>query len=205
MTEDDAKEWFAIRYDRDVVSKLDQYRDMLIAENGRQNLIAPSTISKIWSRHLLDSGQLVEYAPREWRYWIDIGSGAGLPGLVVAILTGRKLVLIEPRRLRAEFLLRCRDALDLQAVDVVQAKAENASPNGPIDVISARAVASLDAVFAASGHLATTATRYILPKGESAQSEVAAAQRSWHGVFHVEQSIVDPRSGIVVASGVSRR
>ena len=205
MTEDDARTWFVARLDGNALNKLEQFADTLVVENDQQNLVAPSTIPTLWSRHLLDSAQLHDFAPPDWQHWVDIGSGAGLPGIVIAILTGRMVTLVEPRRLRVEFLEKCCDMLQLDTVTVLRARAETADIAEPVDVISARAVAKLDVLLSGSRAFATKATTYVLPKGESAQSEVAAVRRSWQGVFHVKQSIVDPKSGIVVASGVARR
>ncbi len=89
---------------RETFARIEAYVDLLRAEATRQNLIAPSTIEAVWDRHILDSAQLVRFEPRRGASWADIGSGAGLPGLIVALLTDGPITLIEPRRLRAEFL-----------------------------------------------------------------------------------------------------
>ncbi|WP_326523893.1 16S rRNA (guanine(527)-N(7))-methyltransferase RsmG [Sphingomonas sp.] len=184
---------------------LGRYVEMLNAEATRQNLVAPSTLAAIWSRHIVDSAQLLDHAPQRWENWVDVGSGAGLPGLVIGILNTSPVTLIEPRRLRTEFLRTCATALGLDHVSVLQAKAETAPLSAPATIVSARAVASLDNLLRGAARFTDKATRYILPKGQSAQSEVAQARRSWHGTFHVEQSIVDPASGIVIASGIDPR
>lgn len=205
MTEEQARQWVDNRYPASRVAQLEKFIDRLVVENDRQNLVAPSTIASVWSRHIVDSAQLLDLAPAVWHHWVDIGSGAGLPGLVVAALSGKPVTLIEPRRLRTEFLARCCDDLGLELVAIVQGRAETAQVSQSVDVISARAVAKLPAIFAASRDFASPSTTYILPKGESAHSEVAVAQTSWQGTFHVEQSIVDPNSGIVVATDVRPR
>lgn len=205
MTEEEARAWIARRYGESAEERLDHFRTILVSESAAQNLIAPSTFATIWSRHLLDSVQLLDHAPRKWRHWVDIGSGAGLPGIVIATLCDQHVTLIEPRRLRVDFLNLCRERMGLTNVSIIRAKAETADVPDQIDVVSARAVAKLDTIFAVSAKFSTTATVFILPKGTSAKSEVAAAKRSWQGMFHVEQSIVDPDSGIVVATQVARR
>lgn len=203
MTEDEARDWLANRYPSPEIEKLAHFHDLLMAGTEQQNLIAPSTIPAIWARHFVDSAQLLDHAPANWSSWIDIGSGAGLPGIVIAILSGRPVTLIEPRRLRAAFLADCSASLGVATV-VLQSKVENAEvPTA--DVITARAVAGLDILLSASRHVAHAGTTYLLPKGQSAHSEVAVAKRSWHGSFHVEQSIIDPNSGIVIATQVARR
>ncbi len=206
MTEDEAQQWIGERFGTGTLERLTAYAELLTAENDRQNLVSPTTIPTLWARHIVDCAQLLDHAPDGWRHWVDIGAGAGLPGLVVAIIApDRQVTLIEPRRLRADFLAACTDRLQLPNASAVQAKAERASTVAKADVISARAVAGLDMLLAASAGFADRSTTYIFPKGESAKSEVAVASVAWQGVFHVEQSIVDPKSGIVVASGIARR
>src|SRR5687768_17459030 len=84
---------------RETFEKLERFAALLVEENYRQNLIGPGSEGKIWSRHILDGAQLLGLAGGEGG-WCDIGSGAGLPGMVIAILGGRPMTLNEPRRLR---------------------------------------------------------------------------------------------------------
>ena len=186
---------------RETLDKLKDYRRMVEDEAARQNLVSKSSLSEFWARHVLDSAQLIRLAP-EARSWADIGSGAGLPGIVLACLDVGSVTLIEPRRLRADFLERVVEALGLKA-KVHHGKAESAA--GSFDVITARAVASLPKLLDISHHLSTGKTLYLLPKGKSAESELAEAQRTWHGEFHVERSAVDADSLIVLARDVRRR
>jgi 16S rRNA (guanine527-N7)-methyltransferase len=125
-----------------------------------------------------------------------------LPGIVVACLVGGPVVLIEPRRLRAEFLGDVVHRLGLNAT-VFDSKAE--SVRGQFDVITARAVAPLGKLFGISQHLSTRKTVWALPRGRSAHSELAEAEHAWQGVFHVEQSVTDADSYIVVGTGVKAK
>lgn len=203
MTEDEAQQWVIANFGRSAHARLVRYHDLLVDEATRQNVVAPSTISSIWQRHLVDSAQLLLHAPSPG-YWVDIGSGPGLPGIVVAALSDHTVAMVEPRRLRADFLLRCVQELGLMA-EVHQSNIELWRPSEPVKTVSARAVASLSKLFAMTEAWRSPATRFVLPKGKSAETEVAEAQRSWQGMFHVERSIVDPQSGIVIASGVRKR
>ncbi|WP_242138047.1 MULTISPECIES: 16S rRNA (guanine(527)-N(7))-methyltransferase RsmG [unclassified Sphingomonas] len=203
MTEDEAKAWIADRHGVAAVDRLGVLVDHVRFEAVRQNLIAPSTIDHIWNRHIVDSAQLLQHAPDAGQ-WLDIGSGAGFPGMVLALLGAHHISLVEPRRRRATFLAELGAALAVsERVDVHCSRVESVTVIA--DVITARAVASLDNLFAWSAHTATPETRWILPKGKSAMEEVASAKRAWHGVFHVEHSITDPASMIILASGVTRR
>ena len=187
---------------RETLQKLEAYTALLREESARQNLISASTIDSLWERHILDSAQLLRFVPETGASWVDIGSGAGLPGVVIAILTGGPVTLIEPRRLRAEFLESVVSQLGLDA-SVVLGKAERAV--GHFDAITGRAVAALSEFLALSAHLSTKNSRWVLPKGRNAQSELAEAKRRWQGVFHVEQSATDADSWIVIATGVRGR
>jgi 16S rRNA (guanine527-N7)-methyltransferase len=184
---------------RETFDRLQAYVALLEQENVRQNLISASTLDIIWDRHILDSAQLVRFEPRSWASWIDIGSGAGLPGIVIACLVEGPVTLVEPRRLRAEFLHNAAESLRLRAT-VLGAKAERVG--GVFDVITARAVAPLSRLLEISRHLSTGKTVWALPRGRSAQSELVDARRSWQGRFHVEPSVTDADSFIIVGTGV---
>ena len=189
---------------RETTDLLSRYVGSLLAENDRQNLIARSTESEIWQRHIADCAQLVRFAPRPDSSWLDIGSGAGLPGLVVAILTHGPVTLVEPRKLRADFLRAAAGELGLAGrVTVHAAKVERII--GKFDVVTARAVAPLVELLGISQHLSTDKTIWVLPKGKSAQSELDEARRSWQGDFRLETSVTSGEAAILVAAGVRRK
>jgi 16S rRNA (guanine527-N7)-methyltransferase len=189
---------------RETRAKLARYVKLLLAENLQQNLVSRGTLEDLWQRHIVDSAQLTGLVSTpEAKCWADVGSGAGLPGLVIAILTSGRVALIEPRRLRADFLQRAANDLELRNVSVIQAKAQAAV--GRFDVITARAVAKTGEILGITRHLAHKDTTYLLMKGRTAQSELDAVRRSWHGGFELVPSITDPEAGIIVASNVSPR
>jgi 16S rRNA (guanine527-N7)-methyltransferase len=184
---------------RETFEKIDAYGALLREEAQRQNLVAVSTLGHLWERHILDSAQLVRFEPHAGSSWADIGAGAGLPGIVIACLVEGLVTLIEPRRLRAEFLHKACESLRLNVI-IVATRAERAE--GTYDVITARAVARLTQLLKISLHLSTRNSLWVLPKGRSAVGELAEAKQAWQGVFHVEQSVTDADSHIVVATGV---
>jgi 16S rRNA (guanine527-N7)-methyltransferase len=187
---------------RETIERLEAYMALLREESGRQNLVSASTLESLWDRHILDSAQLVRLEPYLGASWVDVGSGAGLPGIVIACMVDGPVTLIEPRRMRAEFLHRVCESLGLNAT-VVAAKAERVG--GKYDVVTARAVAKLTRLLEISAHLSTTNTIWALPKGRGAAAELAEAQQAWQGVFHVERSVTDAESYIVVATEVRAR
>ena len=189
------------RVSRETFDQLSRYVDLLTAANADQNLISASTIDDILERHVVDSAQLLRFEPKVGASWIDVGSGAGLPGLVIAIMTEGPMMLVEPRRLRVEFLNSVILDLGLSArVGVVQGKADKAT--GKYDVITARAVAPIDRLLGITIHLSHRGTVWLLPKGRTGKSDLADATRTWQGVFRSEKSLTDPESTIVVASRV---
>lgn len=187
---------------RETFEKIEAYASMLLEESQRQNLVSAATLDDLWERHILDSAQLVGLEPRSGASWVDIGSGAGLPGIVIACLVAGPVTLIEPRRLRAEFLHRVCESLKLNA-SVFLGKAERAE--GSYDVITARAVTNLSNLLKISAHLSTRNSRWVLPKGRNAERELVEAQQAWQGAFHVERSATDPESRIIVGTGVRAR
>jgi len=187
---------------RETYGQLEQFVALLLKANEQQNLIAPNSISDLWNRHILDGAQLLGLAGGDGS-WCDIGSGPGLPGLVIAILGGQPMTLIEPRRLRVEFLRQAVSELGLSSVTVVEAKVERVE--GSFDFITARAVARLDKLFAMAWHLAHSETKWVLPKGESVKSELDEARVTWQGIFRLVPSQTHPAAAIVVAEHVGRR
>lgn len=206
MDEADARSWLAARHvPRGTLDCLERLVELVTAESEHQNLIARSTLPMIWQRHVVDSAQLLDVCGHATR-WADIGTGAGFPGLVVALLGSGRVDCIEPRALRAQFLERLVDRLALgDRVAILAAKVESVRPALSYDVISARAVAPLAELFRAAHHLASPATTWLLPKGRSAALELAEARRTWHGEFRLVPSITDPAAAIVVARDVRPR
>jgi 16S rRNA (guanine527-N7)-methyltransferase len=203
MTEDDAKAWVLNRFGSKALDRLAIFADMVERESVLQNLISASSLPAIWSRHIVDSAQLLSLARVDFKTWVDVGTGAGFPGLVLGALTDKRVVLVEPRRRRVEFLRAVIDTLALSSTTVEGTKAESVALTA--DVISARAVSQIGALLASTYHFAHPKTVWVLPKGRNAHEEVAQAKRLWHGTFHVEQSVTDPTSLIVIASGIARR
>ncbi|MBV9841689.1 MAG: 16S rRNA (guanine(527)-N(7))-methyltransferase RsmG [Sphingomonadaceae bacterium] len=198
MDEDAARAWIASLpgVSRETLDRLDRYAARLIAENQAQNLIASASERIIWSRHFADSCQL---APLACGNVLDVGSGAGLPGIPLAIL-GFCVTLVEPRRRRADFLLGTVEQLGLEA-RVLPIRVERVT-DSPFDTIVARAYAPLDRVFASVAHLAHHGTRWVLPKGRSGPAELENARRAWHGDFETIPSITDPDAVIIIARRV---
>lgn len=205
MNENGAREWLQARFNvpRGTMDRLDAFAALLRAENERQNLVSKGSLDHLWVRHIVDSAQLLEWAPSPKSTWLDLGSGAGFPGLIVAALHGGSVTLVEERRLRVEFLRTAAAVLGVDA-EIVADRVERVAER-PFDVVSARAFAPLPKLFELGSQFSTTKTRWILPKGRNARSELDAARASWQGDFRIEPSLTDPDAGIIIAEGVMRK
>ena len=207
MTEQEAREWIVSRFGVPRETLLDRFDAILRDEATRQNLISTASFDELWTRHFVDSAQLIEVAKDAGKgIWLDVGTGAGMPGLIVAMLIDRPVVLVEPRAKRADFLYRAAAQLGLgRQVTVEQRQIEKYKPMTPAAIVSARAVAELSQLISSTHHCTDSSTIWLLPKGRAAQSEVDAAAAKWQGSFHVEPSITQADSGIVIAQGVRPR
>lgn len=196
MTEDEARGLMIERFGSNKVERVASFLALVRDENDRQNLIAPSTLPAMWNRHALDSAQLMFHVEQSAASWLDIGTGGGFPGLVIALLFDGNVTLVEPRRKRADFLQSCVDQLSVTSATVCATKVEVVT--GRYDVISARAVASVENLLHASEHCATSDTQWILPRGRIEPEYLDALQRERRRLFHVKQSVTDEGSSILI-------
>lgn len=205
MDQTEARAWLQRSFDvpRETMERLDAFAALLREENARQNLVSKASLDSLWSRHIADSAQLLRFVSSPEASWLDLGSGAGFPGLIVAVLHNGPVTLVEERRLRVDFLHRAAETIGV-AVEIVGARIERVAPR-PFDVISARAFAPLGRLLALATGFSTRKTIWLLPKGRNAESELEALDPSWQGDFRLEPSLTDPEARIIVAEGVSRR
>lgn len=196
--EDRARAFVAARCTSGALANLEAFVDALASENERQNLVSASSLAQVWTRHIADSAQLLDLAPAEPGEWLDLGSGAGLPGLIIAIMRPEwRVKLVESRKLRIEWLESRIASLKL-AHCVVFGSPLAAVQSFPAGVISARAFAPLPRLIAGARRFSTSDTAWLLPKGRSAAQEVAQLPLHLRRMFHVERSLTDADSGIVV-------
>lgn len=202
--EPEARAFVQSRCDGAGMTRLEILVERLCAENQAQNLVARSTLASIWRRHIADSAQLLDHVSRETGTWLDLGSGAGFPGLVIAIMRPfQEIVLVESRRLRIQWLERLADELSLrncrvEGRDIAKVASFEA------DVISARAFAPLTRLIQLSARFSTNSTEWVLPKGQSAGQDIEQLPNLLRSRFHVKQSQTDPDAKIVVARGEMR-
>lgn len=203
----EARQWLEAlpEWDQVAAERIELLIAMLAEENQRQNLVAAATLPQVWQRHIADSAQLLPFVPRETcRTWLDLGTGAGFPGLVIAALRPDcTVVMIESRARRVEWLERARLALGLSQAKVIGTRLELVN-SGQFDAISARAFAPLVRLLELSARFSTKDTLYLLPKGRSAQQELSELA-GWNHLFHVEQSLTDPAAGVIVGQLLGKK
>jgi 16S rRNA (guanine527-N7)-methyltransferase len=206
-TEDEARKWLRKlpECDEDAWVRLETLIAMLVEENRQQNLVSAASLEQVWLRHIVDSAQLLPYVSRETSSpWIDLGTGAGFPGLVIAALRPEcEVVMVESRTRRVEWLDRARVAMGLDNARIAGQRLELVE-SFPASVISARAFAPLEKLLTISARFSTSDTVWLLPKGRSAKQELEDL-RKWRHMFHVEQSLTDPHAGIIVGKLADRK
>jgi 16S rRNA (guanine527-N7)-methyltransferase len=195
------------------IERLTAYADALALWQKRINLVSPATIGETWHRHFADSAQIVPLAPPAPETWVDIGSGAGFPGLVVAILLADRLpkpmrmTLIESDQKKCAFLgevLRQVRLPPIISVDILCARIEHPATQSKVvgaEVVSARALASLNKLLALASPLMAPHGVGLFLKGRGVEAEVTAARQSFRFAYEVVPSRTDTEAGIVVMRG----
>jgi 16S rRNA (guanine527-N7)-methyltransferase len=192
-----------------VAARLDVFADLLIAWNTRINLVAPATIPRLWTRHVADSLQLIDLAPRAL-IWVDLGSGGGFPGLVVACALadtpGGKVHLVESNSKKAAFLreaVRTTGAVaDIHPVRID--KFVESFRERP-DAVTARALAPLNSLLDQSVGLLERGAIGLYPKGQDVEVELTEASRYWSIQAELIPSRTDPNGRIVMVRALERR
>jgi 16S rRNA (guanine527-N7)-methyltransferase len=205
-SEDEARSWLASlpECDEQAMDRIERLIALLRVENERQNLVSRASFDAIWRRHIADSAQLLTLVPRGISPWMDLGTGAGFPGLVIAALRPEcDVLLVESRARRIGWLESVTEALCLDHTRVLGRRLELLEAR-KMAAISARAFAPLDKLLSLSSRFSTAKTLWVLPKGRSAQQEVGNL-KGWRHAFHVEQSMTESQSGIIVGQLFGRK
>jgi 16S rRNA (guanine527-N7)-methyltransferase len=194
---------------RETIERLDCLVALVLRWQRTMNLVAPSTVGKLWTRHIADSLQLVALAPAA-RVWIDLGSGGGFPGLVIACalaeLDGVCVHLVESNGKKAAFLREATRNLHLPAVvhhrrieDFVKGCLESA------DIVTARALAPLIRLLSYAQPLLDRGAKALFPKGQDVDAELTNAAKYWTIAATLVPSQTDPRGRIVVVQRAEPR
>jgi 16S rRNA (guanine527-N7)-methyltransferase len=189
---------------RETVARLEHYLALLAIWQRAINLVGKSTLSDPWRRHILDSAQLCRFLPQRAVEVADLGSGAGLPGLILAITTTTAHVhLVEADGRKAQFLREVARRLDLANVTVHAARIENVTLR--VDVVTARALAPLAKLLPLAAPLLAPDGRMVFLKGANGGAELAEARAAWSMREHSVPSLADPDGRVVILDEVRRR
>jgi 16S rRNA (guanine527-N7)-methyltransferase len=189
---------------RETTDRLRQLERLLIKWNPAINLVSKATLPQVWDRHIVDSAQIYRLAPPA-SHWVDLGSGGGFPGLVIACLAAElcpnmKVTLVESDQRKATFLREAARELLLKT-NVISARIETVDPLFA-DVLSARALAPLSDLLAyANRHMRPDGVA-LFPKGASWRDEVARAQEGWHFDCDTHPSATDPHGAILAVKAI---
>ena len=209
LAADRARALELVAVSRETAARLDLFVAHLLRVAPHLNLIARSTLPHVWTRHVADSLQLLPLAP-DAKCWIDLGSGAGFPGLVIACaLAGRPgatVHLVESIGKKAAFLREAVNLLQVPAV-IHAVRIEDFGKNFKLrpDVVTARALAPLDELLKLAQPLLKTGAQGLFPKGQDVEVELTLASKYWNIEAQLVPSTTSPEGRIVVVRGLQPR
>ncbi len=179
----DAESFFTVSgVSRETMERLEAFEALLLKWQRSINLVSSATLTHLWSRHMWDSAQLAGLAPEEARNWVDLGSGAGFPGIVVAAMlrerAGFQMHLVESDQRKSVFLREAARIMELP-VTVHRVRIEAYAPEALPDVISARALASLSQILEWTSSFWGKQTVGLFLKGQTASEELTQARKGW--------------------------
>jgi 16S rRNA (guanine527-N7)-methyltransferase len=200
---------------RETLDRLVRFVALVGRWQARVNLVSPASLGAIWQRHMADSAQLLRLAPPGPLRWVDLGTGGGFPGLVVAVMLaerpGSRVFLVESDLKKAAFL---REAVrdcglgGLGLVDIVAGRVENQANQaivGPVQVVSARALAPLPRLLGWAFPYFSADTVGLFPKGRGVADELAEAKEMFSFAVDEVASLTDPEARVLVIRGLARR
>lgn len=192
---------------RETLERLEAYHGLLRKWNPRINLVSPRTLAAAWERHFLDSAQLLDLAPASTRHWVDLGSGGGFPGAVVAILAaerrpGLSVKLVESDQRKAVFLRTVAREVGV-AMHIVNKRIED-TRFSDADLISARALAPLTELLGHVERLMTPAGTALFPKGRGYRKEITEALEAWTFDCEKHPSKTDAEAVVLEIGNVAR-
>jgi 16S rRNA (guanine527-N7)-methyltransferase len=200
----------AFAVSRETVTRLETYASLLRTWQRAVNLVAPATLDELWQRHFGDSAQLLALAP-PGAHWADLGSGAGFPGLVIAILLMEqghgRVTLIESDARKCASLREVARQTGAP-VEICTGRIENAATQakvGPVEVVTARALAPLDKLLELAEPYFGPVTIGLFPKGRGVEGELAAARARWHFMADLVPSRTDAQGRVVVIRNLRGR
>lgn len=186
---------------------LREYVNLVISANKNFNLISRKTEADIWTRHVIDSAQLIDFFPLKTKIFCDVGSGAGFPGVVLKIINNSfDGFIIEPSKKKSDFIKFVSSEMDL-GLCVIQKKFQDIKETDLpfFDIITARALKPLNVLLELFHKNLKNGSVCILPKGENWENEIEIAKKFWDFDYSIENSITSHRSKIIILKDANRR
>lgn len=187
---------------RETLERLSVYLDLLRRWQTAINLVGPATLADPWRRHFLDCAQLAAHVPAAAANLVDLGSGAGLPGMVLAVLGVRGVHLIEADRRKAQFLREVARATGTPAM--IHAERVEQIQGWPADVVTARAFAPLPRLLELADRFLASHSVCLLLKGKSVERELTDARAGWHMSSETLPSLSEPTGTVLKLRGICR-
>ena len=193
---------------RETFELLSRYVNILTDWQAKMNLVSKNSLSQIWTRHVADSLQLYQYLNGDTKSVYDIGSGAGFPAIVLAIVSmveqrDIQFKLIESITKKTVYLNAVKNELGLKNIEIINARSENLRLP-PANTVTARAVAALDKLFSFAYPLIDKHSVLLFPKGQSYQTEIDEALKHWDFYVKVLKNEVEPE-GVILKIGNLRK
>jgi 16S rRNA (guanine527-N7)-methyltransferase len=209
LAADRARALALVNVSRETISRLDRFVDVLLRWQEHTNLIAASTMPEIWTRHIADSLQLLALAPKA-RVWVDLGSGAGFPGLALACALadtpGAQVHLVESKTKKCTFLREAAEAAGAPVVVHCQRIEDfTARPVESVDVVTARALKPMTELLALAYPLLKRGAQGLFLKGQDVAAELTEASKCWTIPATLVPSRTDSRGTIVAVEGLEKR
>jgi 16S rRNA (guanine527-N7)-methyltransferase len=187
---------------RETFDNLEQYVCFLINTNNELNLIGKSTISEIWERHIVDSIQLLSFLDIENDNVIDVGTGAGIPGIILSICGIKKVYLVESKTKKTNFLEKAKK-FSTNEIEIINDRIEKLKPIADL-VFTCRAFAPLSKIFNLCEKQLIMSKKIIIPKGEKYMDEILVAKKQWHFNFSEHKTITSEKSRILTISNIKK-
>ncbi|WP_135081273.1 16S rRNA (guanine(527)-N(7))-methyltransferase RsmG [Terasakiella sp. SH-1] len=197
-------QWDALNVSRETLDKLQAYGDLLVKWQAKINLVSNSTLDDLWTRHLLDSAQVYPYLPQNCKTLVDIGCGAGFPGLVLAIMGVPDVHLVDSDMRKMAFVREAARVTET-AVTIHNCRIDDVKEAEFADVVTSRALATLDKLLGFSSVLRKEGGSCIFLKGKKADEEIMEAQKNWDFDYVSKGSLSDPQGQILIIERMTRK
>lgn len=208
VSENDSRDYMTSILSAEDLARIEAFDALFLDWTGRLNLVAKSTLPQRWHRHYLDSWQLIPRIPDQAKTILDFGSGGGFPGVFLALLladqTDKEIFLVESIAKKCAFLEAVKAEFTLEGLTILNQRIETVAKRKKADVITARALASLDKLLDYAKPHVSRETVCLFHKGEKWQEELTAAQKHWHMMAIPHQSMTHPDARILELKEIRR-